>query len=515
MRSNLLRTAQCGLRYLSRRPLLSHGPKVAHQCYRGFAATPATREEKQWSTPLAKHLSEAINTTGPIPLATYMRMCLTGDIDGYYTGAMEAGHDQFGRKGDFVTSPEISQIFGELIGVWFVAEWMSQGRPKQGVELIEIGPGRGTLMDDILRTIRNFKGMTSSIETIYMVEASSELRTVQKNLLCGEDAEMTEYIRGWHSIYKCTSKYNGLRIVWADSLKAIPPESNKTPFIVAHEFFDALPIHAFQLVDLPPTQQPTTPESSNNKTSSPDSAATPKREWREMLVSPTPEGTTHADLGTPQAERHDPVPEFQLTLSSSVTRHAQYLPESSPRYRALKSIPNALFEVCPDSSIYASDFATRIGGSSTTPKSRPSGAALIIDYGPADTIPANSLRGIRQHRRVSPFAAPGQVDLSADVDFGAIVEAATIASPGVECHGPVDQAYFLEAMGVQQRAEMFWRKLEAGLYADNKKKEIESSWRRLVDRGPNGMGKIYKVLTILPENEGRRRPVGFGGDVNP
>lgn len=63
----------------------------------------------------------------------------------------QEGRDQFGQKGDFITSPEISQIFGELIAVWFVAEWIGQGRRKGGVELIEIGPGRGTLMDDMLR----------------------------------------------------------------------------------------------------------------------------------------------------------------------------------------------------------------------------------------------------------------------------------------------------------------------------------------------------------------------------
>lgn len=85
-----------------------------------------------------------------------MRMCLTSDVGGYYTSSQE-GRDQFGRKGDFITAPEISQIFGELIGLWFVVEWASQDLFKgttdslESIQLIEVGPGRGTLMDDMLR----------------------------------------------------------------------------------------------------------------------------------------------------------------------------------------------------------------------------------------------------------------------------------------------------------------------------------------------------------------------------
>jgi SAM-dependent MidA family methyltransferase len=101
------------------------------------------------------------------------------------------------------------------------------------------------------------------------------------------------------------------------------------------------------------------------------------------------------------------------------------------------------------------------------------------------------------------------VDLSADVDFTALAEAALGASPGVEVHGPVEQGQFLLSMGIKERAEM----LMMGLKEEEKRKGVEGAWKRLVDRGGSGMGKVYKAMAILPESGGRRRPVGFGGDV--
>ncbi len=86
-----------------------------------------------------------IETTGPVSVASYMQQCLINPTAGYYTQK-----DPFGVKGDFVTSPEISQMFGEVVAIWYLTEWLKQGKPAR-VCLIEMGPGRGTLMADILR----------------------------------------------------------------------------------------------------------------------------------------------------------------------------------------------------------------------------------------------------------------------------------------------------------------------------------------------------------------------------
>jgi NADH dehydrogenase [ubiquinone] 1 alpha subcomplex assembly factor 7 len=230
----------------------------------------------------------------------------------------------------------------------------------------------------------------------------------------------------------------------------------------------------------------------------------------------------------PSRSERSPPPDFQLTLAKASTPSSLVIPESSPRYKALKSVPGAVIEISPEAQSYAAAFARRIGGlqgptsrsrgydgSREEPlrssKSRPSGAALILDYGSADTIPTSTLRGIRRHRLVSPFSLPGQVDISADVDFTALAEAAIDASPGVEVHGPVEQGKWLEAMGIRERSEMLCRNLAVGDVEGRKR--IMAGVERLVERGGGGMGRLYKVMAIVPEGGGERRPVGFGGVV--
>ncbi|KKK16131.1 hypothetical protein AOCH_006592 [Aspergillus ochraceoroseus] len=473
----------------------------------------STFETREWTTPLARTLANAIKTTGPISIAAFMRQVLTSPEGGYYTTKPAGDGEVFGKKGDFVTSPEISQVFGELVGIWTIAEWMAQGGAKSGVQLIEVGPGKGTLMDDMLRTFRHFKAFTSSLEAIYLVEASPTLREVQKQRLCG-DASMEETEIGHQSI----SKYFNVPVIWVEDIRLLPHE-DKTPFIFAHEFFDALPIHAFESVPPAPENQlkeqeeimtPTGPA----KLHKPLKAAnTPQ--WREIMVTLNPKAVD---------ENQKDQSEFKLTLAKASNPSSLVIPEISERYRALKSQSGSTIEVSPESRIYAADFARRIGGSpqptstttkqnapatSTVIKRRPSGAALIMDYGTMSTIPINSLRGIQNHQNVPALSSPGLVDVSADVDFMALAEAAIDASEGVEVHGPIEQGHFLQAMGIAERMQQLLNKVED----EEKKKILESGGKRLIERGGGGMGRLYKVMAILPENGGKRRPVGFGGSL--
>ncbi|UPX14127.1 uncharacterized protein EKO05_0004618 [Ascochyta rabiei] len=488
-------------------------------------APPAAKEgERAWSTPLAQFLGQAMTTTGPISVAAYMRQCLTSELGGYYTRTPTAGEDQFGTKGDFVTSPEISQVFGELVGIWLYAEWLAQGR-KDKVHLIEVGPGRGTLMDDVLRTLSSFKRMTKSIEAIYLVEASPHLQRQQALRLAGTEELEKSGVGG-----RAKCKYlPHCDIHWCEDIRFVPKEETSTPFILAHEFFDALPIHVFQNVPASSIPKSSTIMTPTGPITPKHGPTAPGNQWHELVVSPT-----NPYASTPNLKPGEEKPDFEMTVSKTPTPHSLYLPKMSKRYAKLDKTADAIIEISPESLNYVSDFAVRIGGShgaasrppkpGSPPSAKPvstadtpfkkataSGAALILDYGTTSTIPANTLRGIRSHQPVSPFASPGLVDLSADVDFLALAESALAASDNVEVHGPVDQSFFLATMGIRERAERLLKNAKD----DETRRRLEIGWKRLVDRGPNGMGKLYKAMAIVPYVEGKkvRRPVGFGGDL--
>ncbi|SDK21804.1 class I SAM-dependent methyltransferase [Aliiruegeria lutimaris] len=160
---------------------------------------------------LADILRRRIAHTGPMTLAEYMAECLLHPEHGYYTT-----ETVFGAKGDFVTAPEISQMFGELLGLALAQAWMDQGAPSQAV-LAEAGPGRGTLMSDMLRAMRPVPGLLDAFE-IQLIEASPKLRARQREAL------------------------SGYRPNWLNTVRDLP----EAPlFFVANEFLDALPIRQF------------------------------------------------------------------------------------------------------------------------------------------------------------------------------------------------------------------------------------------------------------------------------
>lgn len=161
-----------------------------------------------------------------------MKEILTSPQSGYYMS-----RDVFGQQGDFITSPEIGQIFGELIAVWCLSEYQKIGSP-QPVQLIELGPGRGTLIQDVLRVCARFE--LSNAMSIHLVEVSPYLSQLQSRKLCYSSAEVDTKS---YPYYRMGETLGGIKVFWYQRIEDIPEEFS---IILAHEFFDALPIHKLQ-----------------------------------------------------------------------------------------------------------------------------------------------------------------------------------------------------------------------------------------------------------------------------
>ncbi|KAF9934109.1 NADH dehydrogenase [ubiquinone] complex I, assembly factor 7 [Linnemannia zychae] len=381
---------------------------------------------KEELTPLAKHIRDAIKIQGPMSVAHFMRQVLVNPLSGYYMKG-----DVFGAQGDFITSPEISQMFGELLGIWFLVQWTNIGKPSQ-VRLVELGPGRGTLMMDMLRAASRFPEFKKAIAGVHLVEASPGLRKVQRQTLCG--IPLLEEQIGGGSMEGITAamRPDGLQISWHDVFDDLPDECS---MIVAHEFFDALPIYKFEKTE---------------------------EGWRELVV----------DL------EEDPASPYHLrfVLAPGPTQASRAFAEH-PAYDHFK--PGDRIEISPDSFRVAHDMAKHIN--------KNKGSAIIIDYG-KDGIQGDTLRGIQKHKFTHVLTEPGKVDLSADVDFDYLKQA---TEDLVDCHGSVTQAHLLHSLGIGARLNMLLAKA-----APDRRKGLISSYHRLVD--PKEMGDVYRVMAMTP-----------------
>ncbi len=159
--------------------------------------------------PLLAVIRRLIRDRGPIPVAEYMRLALGHPEFGYYQT-----RDPFGAAGDFVTAPEISQVFGELLGLWLATAWRESGRAGR-FRLVELGPGRGQLMADLIRATDKIPGFLANAD-IHLVESSQRLRAVQRRAL------------------------PDIAVTWHDRFETVPPGPI---LLIANEFVDALPVH--------------------------------------------------------------------------------------------------------------------------------------------------------------------------------------------------------------------------------------------------------------------------------
>lgn len=417
-----------------------------------------TAKSQRNSLSLTEQLQARIEIRGPLTVADYMRAVLTSPCGGYYMH-----RDVLGRQGDFTTSPEITQLFGDMVGIWFVNEVNKFYAPSQPLQLVEFGPGRGSLTADVLNVFKKIRG-TDGL-SVHLVEISPEFSRIQAEKLCKKEsveswnAPLAESRKGGRQYslgkdpqninrkqssfdtvtvqrpqnlpkktdakhYQKGTMEDGTPVFWYYSINEVPRSFS---CYLAHEFFDALPIHKFK------------------KTAD---------GWREILVAPDPEkGSDY----------------FKFVISRSGT------PSSKVLMKPWDERTEA--EICPDAGLIAQQIATRL--------EEDGGAALIIDYG-YDAGSCDTFRAFRQHKQVDPLVSPGTADLTADVDFGYLRNA--VADKTVT-YGPVTQAYFLKQLGIDVRLKVLLEECP-----EDQKSTLQSGYNMVM----NSMGERFKFFSMFP-----------------
>ena len=348
-------------------------------------------------TPLADVFRRLIRATGPISLAHFMAESNAR----YYSS-----RDPLGATGDFVTAPEISQMFGELIGLWLADMWIRAGRPEP-VAYVELGPGRGTLAKDAMRTMKRY----GLVPEIHFVEASPALRDVQREAVPGA---------AFHA-----------------DLASLPADCPL--LIIGNEFLDALPVR--QLVRA-------------------------AEGWRERMVGLDGDSFVHVVGAQP--------------MDAAVP----------PAWREGRQ--GTIIETSPAAAAVVYEIAGRLAAQG--------GCALLIDYGHTDNRAGSTMQAVRLHRKVDPFSAPGEADLTAHVDFATLARAAQ--ARGVTWMGTPTQGQWLRALGIETRADALATR------APHLRAELFAARDRL--SADDQMGTLFKVMGLAAPNW--PHGVGFEGE---
>ncbi|KAL3272257.1 hypothetical protein HHI36_022738 [Cryptolaemus montrouzieri] len=324
---------------------------------------------------ITKQLYNRIKATGPITLADYMKEVLVNPLGGFYMHK-----DVFGSGGDFITSPELNQMFGEMIAVWCINEWSKTGCPKP-FQIVELGPGRGSLMQDVLRVFKHFQSLDSC--SLSLVEVSPYLSNIQAGALC---TQFNDINNNSSSYYKEGKSVDGVPVRWYRSIEDVPEIFS---IVIAHEFFDALPIHKFLKTE---------------------------NGYREILI----------DIGEKEGC-------FRYIIARNDTPASRtFIKQSETRNH---------LEVCPDGLVIVQTLASRLESFG--------GLALIADYGHLGEG-TDTFRAFKKHKLHDPLVQPGTADLTADVDFANLKQVA-LEGDKVLAFGPVLQRDFLMKMGIEHR----------------------------------------------------------------
>lgn len=338
-------------------------------------------------TRLKDRLKAMIQASGPLSVAAYMDLCLHDRQHGYY-----ATRPGLGR--DFITAPEISQVFGELIGLWLAQEWQNLGMPKR-FSLLEIGPGRGTLMRDALRAVRSVDGFLEAAQ-LHFVEPSPVLRTDLAETFAPNSP------------------------VFVEQLDDV--ETDLPVLIVANEWLDCLPVQQYVRAG---------------------------EAWHERVVGLSNTGELAFGLSDDAAPFQPDIPEEQSDL------------ELQPGLKTLVELMDRLLN-------------------------QTSGRALLIDYGTTDAAPGDTLRAYQRGKQVDPLFAPGECDLTCDVDFHRLRRLAS--AQNLKTDGPISQSRFLLSLGAEMRLNQL-----ASAHPDQADALFEGV-KRLVD--PSELGERFQVICL-------------------